>query len=93
MTIQKRVTQCFITLLIVILIGLLFSGTLPSVSLAAQFGISHVAAVQIIEIASGTGSIWAIIAIVGGSFGWGVVILAAAKILIKKYGKKQAAVW
>lgn len=61
--------------------------------LAAQFGISSYAAKKVIDIASGAGSVWAIVAIVGGSAGWGAAILAAAKVLIKRYGTKAAAAW
>ncbi|WP_419155043.1 uberolysin/carnocyclin family circular bacteriocin [Weissella minor] len=70
--------------------------TIVSISspyLAAQFGISTYAAKKVIDIASGAGSVWAVIAIVGGSAGWGAALLAAAKVLIKRYGKKAAATW
>jgi circularin A/uberolysin family circular bacteriocin len=61
--------------------------------LASQFGISSYAAKKIINIASGAGSVWAVIAVVGGSAGWGAVVLAAGKALLKKYGKAAAAAW
>lgn len=46
-----------------------------------------------IDVAAGAGSVWTIIAIVGGSAGWGTALLAAAKALIKRYGKKAAVSW
>lgn len=61
--------------------------------LTTQFGISAYAANKIIDIASGAGSVWAVLAVVGGSAGWGAALLAAAKILLKKYGKIAAASW
>lgn len=62
-------------------------------NLAAQFGISTYAAKKVINIVSGAGSIWAIIAVVGGSAGWGAALLAVAKALLKKFGKVAAASW
>lgn len=78
------VMTAFVSLLAVLII---------TPQLAAQFGISTYAAKSIIDIASGAGSVWAVLAIVGGSAGWGAALLAAAKILLKKYGKAAAASW
>lgn len=61
--------------------------------LATQFGISAYAAKKIIDIATGAGSVWAIIAVVGGSAGWGAALLAAAKYFVKKFGRAAAASW
>lgn len=87
---KKRVTVIFLST--VLLIGLFYfsSWMLDFSHLAVQFGISTTAAEKIINIASGAGSIWAIIAVVGGSAG---ALLAAAKVLIKRYGKKAAVSW
>lgn len=71
--------------------GVLYFSTAPY--LAAQFGISAYAARQIIDIASGAGSVWAVIAVVGGSAGWGAALLAAAKYFIKRFGRAAAASW
>ena len=90
---KKRVTVIFLST--ALLIGLFYfsSWMLDFSHLAVQFGISTTAAEKIINIASGAGSIWAIIAVVGGSAGWGAALLAAAKVLIKRYGKKAAVSW
>lgn len=90
---KKRVTVIFLGTVLVV--GLFYFGSLmlDFSHLAVQFGISTTAAEKIINIASGAGSIWAIIAVVGGSAGWGAALLAAAKVLIKRYGKKAAVSW
>ncbi|WP_304652744.1 uberolysin/carnocyclin family circular bacteriocin [uncultured Ligilactobacillus sp.] len=90
---KKRVTGIFLGTVLVV--GLFYFGSLmlDFSHLAVQFGISTTAAEKIINIASGAGSIWAIIAVVGGSAGWGAALLAAAKVLIKRYGKKAAVSW
>lgn len=90
---KKRVAVIFLSAML--LLGLFYSGVLmlDFSNLAVQFGISTTAAEKIINIASGAGSIWAIIAVVGGSAGWGAALLAAAKVLIKRYGKKAAVSW
>lgn len=83
----------YLLLLGVVTLTVLLPTTLDNSYLAAQFGISTYASKKIIDIAAGAGSVWAVIAVVGGSAGWGTVILAAAKALIKRYGRAAAASW
>ncbi|GBG95973.1 uberolysin/carnocyclin family circular bacteriocin [Lactococcus termiticola] len=73
--------------------GVIVFSQLPQIDLASTFGISGYAAKKIIDIAAGAGSVFAIIAVVGGTAGWGAILLAAAKALLKKYGRAAAASW
>ena len=61
--------------------------------LSVQFGISSYAAKKIIDIVSGAGSVWAIIAVVGVTAGWGAALMAGAKWAIKHFGKAAAVSW
>ncbi|MDE7056227.1 MAG: uberolysin/carnocyclin family circular bacteriocin [Lactobacillus sp.] len=90
---KKRVAVIFLNTVLLVGIFYFSSLMLDFSHLAVQFGISTTAAEKVINIASGAGSIWAIIAVVGGSAGWGAALLAAAKVLIKRYGKKAAVSW
>lgn len=90
---KKRVAVIFLSTVLLVGIFYFSSLMLDFSHLAVQFGISTTAAEKIINIASGAGSIWAVIAVVGGSAGWGAALLAAAKVLIKRYGKKAAVSW
>lgn len=65
-------------------------------NLVATLGISAYASKKIIDIISTAGTIWSVVGIVAtiaGSGGIGVGVLATAKFLVKKYGKKYAARW
>lgn len=90
---KKRVAVVFLSAML--LLGLFYFGglMLDFSHLAEKFHISTSVAGKIISIASGAGTIWKIIAVVGGSAGWGAALLGTAKILIKRYGKKAAVSW
>lgn len=64
--------------------------------LAAMLKISTHAAKKAIDIISAAGTVYAIIGIVAavvGGGGIGVAVIAAAKALAKKYGKRYAIAW
>ncbi|MER2226932.1 MAG: uberolysin/carnocyclin family circular bacteriocin [Carnobacterium sp.] len=67
-----------------------------SPDLTSTLGLSTYAAKKVIDIISAASSVAAVVgiiaAVVGGG-GIGVGILATAKALVKKYGKKYAAAW
>ena len=92
---KKKLLAVLLTLLVFLPIFGAYSSVMlfKSANLIAQFGISNYAAKKAIDVAAGAGSVWTIIAIVGGSAGWGTALLAAAKALIKRYGKKAAVSW
>ena len=74
------------------LLCLSFSG----VGLASMLGISSAAALKVIDIIDTVSTIATIISLVAVIVGAGAVstaIVAAAKKMIKKYGKKYAAAW
>lgn len=81
---------CYAALLLLMSFSIIFI-SIPY--LASQFGVSTYAAKKIIDIAAGAASIPAIIAVVGGSAGWGAILLAGARYAIKKVGRRMAAAW
>lgn len=70
--------------------------TITTVGLASMLPISSAAAMKVIDIIDAGSTIATIVSLVAAVVGAGVVstgIIATAKALIKKYGKKYAAAW
>ncbi|EOS26936.1 circularin A/uberolysin family circular bacteriocin [Lachnospiraceae bacterium 3-1] len=70
--------------------------TMTTVGLASMLPISSAAAMKVIDIIDAGSTIATIVSLVAAVVGAGVVstgIIATAKALIKKYGKKYAAAW
>ncbi len=87
---MKRLLVVFIMFMLVSTVGL---GTME---LTSMLGISGYAAKKIIDIIAAAGTIWSIVGIVtavAGTGGVGVGILFTARALVKKFGKRYAAMW
>ena len=89
-TIMKRKVTVILSMMIVAMLAM------STVGLASMLPISAAAAKKVIDIIDAGSTIATIVSLVAAVVGAGVVstgIIATAKALIKKYGKRYAAAW